>query len=90
MTQHSRFGSAQLCEATCGLTLTIADGRRDRRPRRPRRRVQPGVSSARRARASRSSTTIPTGWRRPLVRRDGELTEATWDEAYAAVAERPR
>jgi anaerobic selenocysteine-containing dehydrogenase len=23
----------------------------------------------------------------PLIRRDGELTEATWDEAYAAVAE---
>ncbi len=25
---------------------------------------------------------------RPLVRRDGELTEATWDEAYAVIAER--
>lgn len=24
----------------------------------------------------------------PLVRRDGELTEATWDEAYAVIAER--
>ncbi len=25
---------------------------------------------------------------RPLVRRDGELTEATWDEAYAVITER--
>ena len=46
------------------------------------------ASSAPRARASASSTTTPTGCARPLVRRDGVLTEATWDEAFAAVAER--
>ncbi len=76
-----------LCEATCGLTLTIDNGR---------------VTGARGDREDVFShgficpkgATIaeldndPDRLARPMVRRDGVLTEATWDEAYAVIAER--
>jgi anaerobic selenocysteine-containing dehydrogenase len=75
------------CEATCGLTLTITDGR---------------VTGARGDRDDVFSSGFicpkgasfgeldndPDRLTRPLVRRDGVLTEATWDEAYTVVAER--
>lgn len=75
------------CEATCGLTLTIEDGR---------------VTSARGDRDDVFSHGFicpkgasfgeldndPDRLTRPLVRRDGVLTEATWDEAFAMIAER--
>lgn len=76
-----------LCEATCGLTLTIADGR---------------VTGARGDREDVFSAGFicpkgasfgeldgdPDRLTRPLVRRDGVLTESDWDEAYAVVADR--
>jgi len=75
-----------LCEATCGLVLTIDDGR---------------VSGARGDRDDVFSQGFicpkgasfaeldndPDRLQRPMVRRDGELVEATWDEAFAAAAE---
>jgi anaerobic selenocysteine-containing dehydrogenase len=75
------------CEATCGLTLTISDGR---------------VTGARGDRDDVFSAGFicpkgagfgeldndPDRLKGPLVRRDGVLSEATWDEAYAVVAER--
>ncbi|MEZ3182052.1 molybdopterin oxidoreductase family protein [Streptomyces pimonensis] len=74
-----------LCEATCGLTLTIDDGR---------------VTGARGDRADVFSKGFvcpkgaafgavdsdPDRLRAPLVRVDGELREATWAEAFDAVA----
>jgi len=76
-----------LCEATCGLTPTIDNGR---------------VTGARGDREDvfshgficpKGATTAeldndPDRLARPMVRRDGVLTEATWDEAYAVIAER--
>jgi anaerobic selenocysteine-containing dehydrogenase len=76
-----------LCEATCGLTLTIEDGR---------------VTGARGDRDDVFSKGFicpkgasfgeldndPDRLTRPLIRRDGQLTDATWDEAYAVVADR--
>jgi anaerobic selenocysteine-containing dehydrogenase len=76
-----------LCEATCGLTLTISDGqvtgaRGDREDVFSHGFICPkGASFA-------ELDNDPDRLTRPLVRRDGELTEATWDEAYAVVAER--
>src|SRR5437899_511501 len=76
-----------LCEATCGLTLTISDGRvtgarGDRQDVFSHGFICPkGASFA-------ELDNDPDRLTRPLVRRDGELTEATWDEAYAVVAER--
>ncbi|MDX2541001.1 molybdopterin oxidoreductase family protein [Streptomyces sp. WI04-05B] len=74
-----------LCEATCGLTLTIESGR---------------VASARGDRDDVFSQGFicpkgasfgaldsdPDRLRTPLVRRDGELREASWAEAFDAVA----
>ncbi|KXW78083.1 molybdopterin-binding oxidoreductase [Mycolicibacterium phlei DSM 43071] len=75
-----------LCEATCGLTLTIDDCR---------------VTGARgdhddvfshgficpKGAAFAELDNDPDRLTAPLVRRDGELREASWDEAFAAVAE---
>ena len=75
-----------LCEATCGLTLTISDGRLtgargDRDDVFSKGFICPkGASFA-------ELDNDPDRLTRPLVRRDGALTEATWDEAFAAVAE---
>jgi anaerobic selenocysteine-containing dehydrogenase len=76
-----------LCEATCGLTLTISDGRvtgarGDRDDVFSHGFICPkGASFA-------ELDNDPDRLASPLVRRDGELTEATWDEAYAVIAER--
>ena len=77
------------CEATCGLTLTISDGRvtgarGDKDDVFSKGFICPkGASFA-------ELDNDPDRLTRPLVRRDGVLTEATWDEAYAVVEERPR
>ena len=76
-----------LCEATCGLTLTISEG---------------AVTGARGDRDDVFSAGFicpkgasfgeldndPDRLRWPLIRRDGVLTESTWEEAYAVVAHR--
>jgi anaerobic selenocysteine-containing dehydrogenase len=75
-----------LCEATCGLTLTIDDtagrvtgARGDHDDAFSAGFICPkGASFA-------ELDNDPDRLTRPLVRCDGELTEATWDEAYAAV-----
>src|SRR3977135_4665553 len=78
-----------LCEAPCGLTLTIDDGRvtgarGDREDVFSKGFICPkGASFA-------ELDNDPDRLARPLVRRDGVLTEATWDEAYAVIAERLR
>src|SRR3977135_4601216 len=76
-----------LCEATCGLTLTIDNGRvtgarGDREDVFSKGFICPkGASFA-------ELDNAPDRLARRLVRRDGVLTEATWDEAYAVIAER--
>lgn len=76
-----------LCEATCGLTLTIDNGRvtgarGDREDVFSHGFICPkGASFA-------ELDNDPDRLARPMVRRDGVLTEATWDEAYAVIAER--
>ncbi|MGV0871892.1 molybdopterin-dependent oxidoreductase [Mycolicibacterium sp. XJ879] len=76
-----------LCEATCGLTLTIADGRvtgarGDRDDVFSHGFICPkGASFA-------ELDNDPDRLVRPLVRRDGKLTETSWQEAFEAVAER--
>lgn len=75
------------CEATCGLTLTISDGRvtgarGDKDDVFSKGFICPkGASFA-------ELDNDPDRLTRPLVRRDGVLTEASWDEAYAVVEER--
>jgi anaerobic selenocysteine-containing dehydrogenase len=81
------FRTCPLCEATCGLELSIAAGavrsiRGDRDDVFSRGFICP------------KGTTLghlhddPDRLRRPLVRRDGELRPASWEEAFAEVARR--
>jgi len=78
-----------LCEATCGLTLTIDDtlgrvtgARGDADDVFSAGFICPkGASFA-------ELDGDPDRLTRPLVRRDGVFTEVTWDEAFAVVAER--
>lgn len=75
-----------LCEATCGLTLTVEDGRvtgarGDKDDVFSHGFICPkGASFA-------ELDNDPDRLTGPLIRRDGELTEAGWDEAFAAVAQ---
>lgn len=75
------------CEATCGLTLTISDGRVT-----AARGDQDDVFSAGficpKGASFGELDNDPDRLSHPLVRRDGVLTEATWDEAYTVVSER--
>ncbi|MFJ6485079.1 MULTISPECIES: molybdopterin-dependent oxidoreductase [unclassified Streptomyces] len=74
-----------LCEATCGLTLTLADGavtraRGDREDVFSRGYICPKGA------AFGALDSDPDRLRGPLVRRDGRLREVTWEEAFEAVA----
>jgi anaerobic selenocysteine-containing dehydrogenase len=81
------FRTCPLCEATCGLELTIRDGAVTRI-----RGDQDDVFS--RGFICPKGTTLghlhddPDRLRGPLVRRDGELRPATWEEAFAEVGRR--
>src|SRR6266508_2933189 len=81
------FRTCPLCEATCGLELTVADGAVTRI-----RGDSDDVFSA--GFICPKGTTLghlhddPDRLRGPLVRRDGELRAATWEEAFAEVARR--
>ncbi|MEU8775943.1 molybdopterin-dependent oxidoreductase [Streptomyces sp. NPDC048606] len=75
-----------LCEATCGLTLTIegatvTGARGDREDLFSRGFICPKGA------AFGALDADPDRLRTPLVRRSGRLREAGWEEAYAAVAE---
>ncbi|MDZ4270674.1 MAG: molybdopterin-dependent oxidoreductase, partial [Mycobacterium sp.] len=75
-----------LCEATCGLTLTIDDGRVT-----GARGDHDDVFSAGficpKGASFAELDNDPDRLSAPLIRQDGILTEATWAEAFAAVAE---
>ncbi|OBG49012.1 molybdopterin-binding oxidoreductase [Mycolicibacterium fortuitum] len=75
------------CEATCGLTLTISDGRVTG-ARGDRDDVFSAGFICPKGASFGELDNDPDRLTQPLIRRDGELTEATWDEAYAVVAER--
>ncbi|MGW6293366.1 molybdopterin oxidoreductase family protein [Streptomyces sp. NPDC055058] len=75
-----------LCEATCGLTLTIADGGRVTRARGDRDDVFSKGFICPKGAAFPALDSDPDRLRAPLVRVDGVLREATWEEAFDAVA----
>ena len=83
---HTALRICPFCEATCGLTLTIEDGRVV-----GARGDQEDVFSAGYICPKGASfgelDNDPDRLTAPLVRRDGVLTEASWEEAFAAVDE---
>ncbi|MFF5160490.1 molybdopterin-dependent oxidoreductase [Streptomyces sp. NPDC000348] len=74
-----------LCEATCGLTLTLDDGRVTG-ARGDRDDVFSKGFICPKGAAFGAVDSDPDRLRAPLVRVDGELREATWAEAFDAVA----
>ncbi|MFE2064670.1 molybdopterin oxidoreductase family protein [Streptomyces sp. NPDC059467] len=74
-----------LCEATCGLTLTI-EGTRVAGARGDRDDVFSKGFICPKGASFGAVDGDPDRLRTPLVRRDGELREATWAEAFDAVA----
>ncbi|CAL9579630.1 molybdopterin oxidoreductase family protein [Streptomyces sp. enrichment culture] len=74
-----------LCEATCGLTLTI-DGSRVTGARGDRDDVFSKGFICPKGAAFPALDADPDRLRAPLVRVDGVLREAGWDEAFDAVA----
>ncbi|OIJ66287.1 molybdopterin oxidoreductase family protein [Streptomyces mangrovisoli] len=74
-----------LCEATCGLTLTI-DGTRVTGARGDRDDVFSKGFICPKGASFGAVDADPDRLRTPLVRRDGELREATWEDAFDAVA----
>jgi anaerobic selenocysteine-containing dehydrogenase len=76
-----------LCEATCGLSVTLEDGRvtgvrGDDADVFSRGYICPKGASL------GALHHDPDRLRRPLVRRDGELVEVSWDEAFAEIGRR--
>lgn len=74
-----------LCEATCGLTLTV-EGTRVTSARGDRDDVFSKGFICPKGASFGAVDGDPDRLRTPLVRRDGELREATWEEAFDAVA----
>ncbi|MFI7502027.1 molybdopterin oxidoreductase family protein [Streptomyces sp. NPDC049687] len=74
-----------LCEATCGLTLTI-EGTEVTGARGDREDVFSKGFICPKGASFGAVDGDPDRLRTPLVRRDGELREATWAEAFDAVA----
>ncbi|MEV6615547.1 molybdopterin oxidoreductase family protein [Streptomyces sp. NPDC051051] len=74
-----------LCEATCGLTLTI-EGTRVTGARGDREDVFSNGFICPKGASFGAVDGDPDRLRTPLVRRDGELREATWAEAFDTVA----
>ncbi|ROQ98845.1 anaerobic selenocysteine-containing dehydrogenase [Streptomyces sp. 2132.2] len=75
-----------LCEATCGLTLTI-EGATVTGARGDREDVFSRGFICPKGAAFGALDADPDRLRTPLVRRDGRLQEATWEEAYEVIAE---
>ncbi|MFD9909473.1 molybdopterin oxidoreductase family protein [Streptomyces sp. NPDC059063] len=74
-----------LCEATCGLTLTV-DGSRVTGARGDKDDVFSRGFICPKGASFGAADADPDRLARPLVRKDGRLEETTWDEAFDAVA----
>ena len=84
---ETRFATCPLCEATCGLAIEVAGGeivkvRGDDADVFSKGFICPKGASIGELHAD------PDRIRTPMVRRDGELVPASWDEAFAAIEER--
>lgn len=85
MATETHFRTCPLCEATCGLEVTVTDGvigriRGDRDDVFSKGFICPKGSTLKQLHAD------PDRVRTPLVKRDGQFVEATWEEAFAEVA----
>ncbi|MCG6912193.1 MAG: molybdopterin-dependent oxidoreductase, partial [Deltaproteobacteria bacterium] len=80
----THYQTCSLCEATCGLTITVEDGRVVSVRGDKKNPFSRGYLCPKGA-AIGSLHHDPDRLRRPLVRRDGALVEVSWEEAFKAV-----
>jgi anaerobic selenocysteine-containing dehydrogenase len=84
---RTAYRTCPLCEATCGLEITL-DGDTVTAVRGDRDDVFSHGFLCPKGVALKDLHEDPDRVRTPLVRRDGELVPASWDEAFAEIAER--
>jgi anaerobic selenocysteine-containing dehydrogenase len=82
------FTTCPLCEATCGLELQLSDEGRVERVRGDREDVFSNGFICPKGGSITALHEDPDRLRTPMVRRDGELVEATWDEAFEEIERR--
>src|SRR3954447_4207966 len=82
------YTTCPLCEATCGLELQLDDDGRVTRARGDKDDVFSQGFICPKGGSITALHEDPDRVRTPLVRRDGELVEATWDEAFAEIERR--
>lgn len=87
MAPTTTFRTCPLCEATCGLRLTVEDGRVLRVDGDPDDVLSRGYLCPKGATIGELNAD-PDRLQRPLVRRGGRLVEVDWPDAYAEVAAR--
>ena len=81
---ETHFRTCPLCEATCGLRIEVEDGQ-VASIRGDAEDVLSNGFLCPKAFGLKGLREDPDRLRTPLVRRDGELREASWDEAFAEV-----
>ena len=81
---ETHFRTCPLCEATCGLEITT-DGDQVVRIRGDREDVFSKGIICPKGSTLKQLHEDPDRLRVPMVRRDGELVEATWNEAFTAI-----
>jgi anaerobic selenocysteine-containing dehydrogenase len=81
---RTEFRTCPLCEATCGLEIEL-EGDTVRRIRGDQKDVLSHGFICPKGSTLKQLHEDPDRLRTPLVRRDGELQEATWGEAFAAI-----
>src|SRR3954452_9686598 len=78
----SEYVTCPLCEATCGLEVTVVDGRIET-VRGDKDDVFSQGYICPKGAALGALHDDPDALRAPLVKRDGSFTEVSWDEAFA-------
>src|SRR5207248_7738833 len=84
----SAYYTCPLCEATCGLELQIGDQAEILKVRGDADDVFSHGFICPKGGSLKALEDDPDRLRTPLVRRDGELVEATWDEAFGEIERR--
>lgn len=85
MTARLAYRTCPLCEATCGLEIAVEDDGTIGRIRGDLEDVFSHGFICPKGSTLKQLHDDPDRLRTPLVRRDGELVPATWDEAFAEV-----
>jgi anaerobic selenocysteine-containing dehydrogenase len=88
MNSTTAYATCPLCEATCGLEIKLANGDGIAGVRGDAEDVFSHGFICPKGASIKALHEDPDRLRTPLVRRDGELVEASWDEAFAEIDRR--